>query len=103
MKYIKRYENSIHPTTKKFSIIKYMNSPDSALFVVEFKHYMNNDSAIIILYYRYLKTENKIVKEDEKPFTLNDLNIYDTVMSSDNLQDCLDYVEKIRDMNKYNL
>jgi hypothetical protein len=102
MKYLKTYEENLDSSIKKYSIIEYKFKSKLALFIIELVN-THEDSLDVRLHYRYIKHGNKLVKESPTVTRLKDLDQYNVLISSDNLQDCLDYINTTMDQNKYNL
>ena len=103
MKYIKAYEEILNSSIKRYSIIEYTNSKN-VLFIIELVNILENGKTLDIrLHYRYIKSKNKLVEESLTVTRLNSLNQYTVLLTSDNLEDCLNYINTIINQNKYNL
>lgn len=103
MKYLKAYEEVLNSSIKKYSIIEYTNSKN-VLFIIELVNILENGKTLDIrLHYRYIKSKNKLADESLTVTRLNSLNQYNVLLTSDNLEDCLNYINTIINQNKYNL
>lgn len=103
MKYLKAYEEVLNSSIKKYSIIEYTNSKN-VLFIIELVNILENGKTLDIrLHYRYIKSKNKLADESLTVTRLNSLNQYTVLLTSDNLEDCLNYINTIINQNKYNL
>ena len=107
MKHIKKYENYSSYDIKKYAVIKYINTDNNNIdyFIDEIEEIRFNKYVFYNMLYQYNYDTNiidKLKTENIASLTIKRY-IEDILFTSDNLNDCVNFIIQYIQANKYNL